>query len=61
MEAGLCRLRLPARNFWRMTPRELAAALGLMTRNGAAPDRAGFSRMMMQFPDDDGDGGRHGG
>ncbi|SES15679.1 phage conserved hypothetical protein [Rhizobium sp. NFR03] len=57
MEAGLSRLRLPARDFWRMTPRELAAALGLVTKHGAAPDRAGLSRMMMQFPDDEGDGG----
>ncbi|CZT34567.1 rcc01693 family protein [Rhizobium sp. 9140] len=65
MEAGLSRLRLPARDFWRMTPRELAAALGLAMRKGAAPDRAGLSRMMTQFPDgaadDNGNGGGYGG
>lgn len=52
MAAGLSRLRLPARDFWRMTPRELAAALGLSAGRGGAPDRAGLARMMRQFPDD---------
>ncbi|TCQ28909.1 putative phage protein (TIGR02216 family) [Rhizobium sp. PP-CC-3G-465] len=61
MEAGLSRLRLPARDFWRLTPRELAAALGLGVRKGAAPDRAGLSRMMRQFPDDAADDNGKGG
>ncbi len=65
MEAGLFRLRLTARDFWGMTPRELAAALGLGVRKGAAPDRAGLSRMMTHFPDgaadDHGTGGGYGG
>lgn len=61
LEAGLSRLRLPVRDFWQMTPRELAAALGARVRRGAAPDRAGLSRMMTQFPDDDDEGGGHGG
>ncbi|WP_082475490.1 MULTISPECIES: rcc01693 family protein [unclassified Rhizobium] len=52
MEAGLSRLRLPAPDFWRMTPRELASALGLSAQSGAAPDRAGLARMMREFPDD---------
>lgn len=50
MALGFGRLRLSARDFWRLTPRELAAALG----PGAAPprlDRAGLDRLMARFPD----------
>ncbi len=36
--------------FWRATPRELAAALGL--RSGPlAPDRVIFERLAMRYPD----------
>ena len=30
LHAGLCRMRLAANDFWAMTPRELAYALGLL-------------------------------
>jgi uncharacterized phage protein (TIGR02216 family) len=50
MTAGLSRLRLPARDFWQMTPRELAAALGL-GGGEAATGRTALARMMAQFPD----------
>ncbi len=52
MHAGLGLLRLAPRDFWAMTPRELAAALGaFMPRHAAAPGRAALSEMMRRFPD----------
>jgi uncharacterized phage protein (TIGR02216 family) len=50
MTAGLSRLRLPAETFWRMTPRELAAALG-RAAGPATPGRAWLLRMISDFPD----------
>ncbi len=56
MGLGLGRLRLPSDAFWRMTPRELAAAAyglrGPSPRGaGGALDRAGLQALMGQFPD----------
>ena len=52
MHAGLGLLRLAPRDFWAMTPRELAAALGMfLPRHAAAPDRADLSELMRRFPE----------
>lgn len=50
MAAGLGLLRLSPRDFWSMTPRELAAALGAMSPE-AAPRRDELEAMMRAFPD----------
>lgn len=51
MHAGLGVLRLAPDAFWRMTPRELAAALGLFDLASARLDRAGLDDLMRRFPD----------
>lgn len=51
MHAGLGLLRLPPDQFWRMTPRELAAALGLLAHASARLDRAVLEDLMLRFPD----------
>lgn len=52
MGAGLGLLRLPADQFWRLTPRELAAALGALTPKRAGPmARAGLDALMARYPD----------
>ncbi|MEK1924205.1 MAG: rcc01693 family protein [Rhizobium giardinii] len=51
MHAGLCLLRLPAKDFWAMTPRELQAALGGLRPRATAPARAGLEALMGAFPD----------
>jgi len=51
MHAGLCLLRLPAREFWSMTPREMRAAFGGLRPSGAVPDRSGLETLMVAFPD----------
>lgn len=52
MAFGFGTLRLSSRDFWRMTPRELAAACGRApTSSGAALDRAGLTALMTRFPD----------
>ncbi len=49
MHLGLGRLRLSPDAFWRMTPRELAAALAAPS---APPmDRAALAALMRRFPD----------
>jgi uncharacterized phage protein (TIGR02216 family) len=52
MGFGLGLLRLAPDAFWRMTPRELAAAIDAVCgpRSGAL-DRAGFENLRRQFPD----------
>ena len=53
MGAGLGLLRLPADQFWRLTPRELAAALAVLAPPCAPPlRRAGLDALMARFPDD---------
>jgi uncharacterized phage protein (TIGR02216 family) len=52
MAFGLGLLRLSSDAFWRMTPRELAAAMeaGVGSRV-AALDRVGFAALRARFPD----------
>ncbi|MFC6445531.1 rcc01693 family protein [Shinella zoogloeoides] len=51
LHAGLCRMRLSAKDFWAMTPRELGFALGLLRPSSAAPGRAALAGLMQAFPD----------
>lgn len=52
MAFGFGRLRLSSDAFWRLTPRELAAAIGRETGPAHAPlDRAGLAALMARFPD----------
>ena len=52
MGFGLGVLRLSPDAFWRMTPRELSAAMEAVLGPHAAPlDRAGFDALRAQFPD----------
>ena len=45
-------LRLPGDDFWRMTPREFAAALRALYGEAAAPlSRAALGALMQRFPD----------
>ena len=50
---GLGVLRLPPDAFWRMTPRELAAAIEAVRGRVVAPlDRTGFDNLMRRYPDE---------
>lgn len=52
MAFGLGVLRLSSRDFWAMTPRELAsAAEGVYGRAGGAPSRDTLAALMRAFPD----------
>ncbi|HRD78604.1 MAG TPA: phage tail assembly chaperone [Hyphomicrobiaceae bacterium] len=54
MAAGLGMLRLPPRDFWSATPRELAAAIRGLTGQAAPappPDRAALATLMHRYPD----------
>jgi uncharacterized phage protein (TIGR02216 family) len=49
---GLGVLRLPPEQFWRMTPREFAAALRGLHGEPAGPlDRVSFEALARRFPD----------
>ncbi len=54
MAAGLGTLRIPPSDFWRMTPKEIDAALrgalGL-TSAASAPSRTDLLQLMQLFPD----------
>jgi uncharacterized phage protein (TIGR02216 family) len=53
MGFGLGVLRLAPDAFWRMTPREFAAATEAVLGRRAAPlDRAAFAALRARFPDD---------
>jgi uncharacterized phage protein (TIGR02216 family) len=53
MGFGLGILRLAPDAFWRMTPRELAAAMQAVSGPRAAPiDAASFVALRARFPDD---------
>lgn len=56
MAFGLGTLRLPPREFWAMTPREMAAAhAGVSGRGvGTALGREGLERLMALHPDGEG-------
>ncbi len=52
MGFGLGVLRLAPDAFWRMTPRELAAAIDVtFGTHASALDRARFDALVTQFPD----------
>ena len=56
MHAGLGLLRLEPDAFWRMSPREFAAACGALRDGGRAPARGVLDTLMKRYPD----GGPHG-
>ena len=50
---GLGVLRLPPETFWRMTPRELAAAIeAVRGRTLAPPSRGHLDELMRRYPDE---------
>lgn len=51
MRFGLGVLRLPPEAFWRMSPRELAAAWGAVVGERGTLDRQGLEALMERFPD----------
>lgn len=51
MAAGLGAMRLSPKDFWAMTPRELAAALGVGLVARRAPGRDDLAALMRRFPD----------
>jgi len=52
MRFGLGVLRLPPREFWRMTPRELAAAWGAVVGDHTGPlGRTELDGLMERYPD----------
>jgi uncharacterized phage protein (TIGR02216 family) len=52
MAFGLGVLRLPSRDFWSMTPRELFRAVeGVYGAAPGAPSRAVIEELMRRFPD----------
>ena len=54
MAFGLGQLRLSPEAFWRMTPRELSAAMrGPAQTSTASFERGALKRLMRDFPDED--------
>nr|WP_026304499.1 rcc01693 family protein [Kaistia granuli] len=52
MAIGFGVLKLSSREFWALTPRELAAAIvGLTGRTSAPMDRAAFEDLARRYPD----------
>lgn len=52
MQFGMGVLRLSPVDFWAMTPRELAAAMGAWSRAAAEPpERHAVDRLLADFPD----------
>jgi uncharacterized phage protein (TIGR02216 family) len=49
---GLGVLKLAPEQFWRMTPRELAAAIEVVRGRGAPLNRVRFDELMKRYPDD---------
>ena len=52
MRLGFGVMRLSSREFWGLTPRELAAAFGAGAGRGSPPSRSGLDAMMRRFPDE---------
>lgn len=52
MHFGFGVLKLSSREFWGLTPRELAAAFGAQSGRVTPPSRDGFSRLMAAYPDE---------
>lgn len=55
MRFGFGMLRLNSRDFWGLTPRELASAFEALSgrRRAAAPGRDALADMMAAFPDEE--------
>ena len=52
MRLGFGVLKLSSKEFWGLTPRELAAAFeGVAGRRTRAPDRDALDKLMEKFPD----------
>lgn len=52
MQLGFGVLHLSSKEFWGLTPRELAAAFEAVSgRRTGAPNRAGLDGLMERFPD----------
>ena len=52
MRLGFGVLKLSSREFWGLTPRELAAAFAALSgARAAAPDRSALDKLMERFPD----------
>lgn len=59
MAFGFGVLKLSPEAFWRMTPRELAAAIAARRGAVTAPlDRGGLNALMQRFPDEGGSDGQ---
>lgn len=52
MAFGFGVLRLSSRDFWGLTPRELAAAFGARSGRTSPPSREDLAEMMTRFPDE---------
>ena len=52
MQLGFGVLRLSSKEFWGLTPRELAAAFGALAGPRGAPRRGELAAMMAAFPDE---------
>jgi uncharacterized phage protein (TIGR02216 family) len=51
MRFGFGTLHLSSRDFWGLSPRELAAAFTALSGRGAPPSRARLDELMRNFPD----------
>ena len=52
MRFGFAVLRLAPADFWAMTPREIAGAMGSFAAgDSSAPSRGGLAELMRRFPD----------
>ena len=49
-------MRLSSRDFWGLTPRELAAGFGAGAGRGTPPSREALAQLMRRFPDGGQDG-----
>lgn len=52
MRLGFGVMRLSSREFWGLTPRELAAAFGGGAGRGNPPSREGLADLMRRYPDE---------
>jgi uncharacterized phage protein (TIGR02216 family) len=52
MQFGFGVLKLSSRDFWGLTPRELASAFGARSGRVTPPSREGLSRLMAAYPDE---------
>lgn len=56
MRLGFGVMRLSSRDFWGLTPRELAAAFGGTAGRSTPPSRESLAELMRKFPDGESDG-----